>query len=431
MDTFLERWHRTPLFVRILGGLLLGVVVGLLLGVNAGPLEIPSKLLLRILSALASPLILLAVVQAIMQVQFPKYSGWKLVGLLLLNTVVAILIGLTVANVLQPGKWNQQLADKVEVQAGAAAGPKEVSPYQQFLENIPKSLLGPLADDGKVIAVILLAIAFGVALRRLKDHPLRNVSDAVEVALRSLIIILHWIIEAIPLAVFGIVASTVGRKGFSDFIALGGFIVAVLVALLLQSAYYLLRIKFGCWASPVHVVRGMRDALVMAFSTASSTATMPVTFACLREKVGLKEQSASMGALVGANFNNDGTALYEAMAALFISQLIGQDLTLLQQAQVVGLSIVASVGAAGIPEAGLVTMTLVLTTVGLPTSYIALLFSVDWFLDRCRTAVNVLGDVNVSCMLEGHDREPVHIEPAAAELKELTGGPDVSPPVAI
>ena len=198
-----------------------------------------------------------------------------------------------------------------------------------------------------------------------------------------------------------IVAKIVGTEGFGPFKAMGAFIVAVILALLLQAAWYLLRIRFFSWVRPMNAVRGMRDALVMAFSTASSTVTMPVTYACLTEKVGVREKSASMGALVGANFNNDGTALYEAMSALFISQLIGHDLTLVQQLMIVLTSIIASVGAAGIPQAGLVTMTLVFTAVGLPLEYIPLLLTVDWFLDRCRTTINVLGDVNVSCLLDG------------------------------
>jgi Na+/H+-dicarboxylate symporter len=178
------------------------------------------------------------------------------------------------------------------------------------------------------------------------------------------------------------------------------------------------------------VLRGMRDALVMAFSTASSTATMPVTYACLRQKVGLRERSASLGALVGANFNNDGTALYEAMAALFISQMLARQypeqfhvLTPMEQLMVVLMSIVASVGAAGIPEAGIVTMTLVFNAVKLPVEYIPILLTVDWFLDRCRTAVNVLGDVNVSCMLDGHEREEERVDPEDQELDELVGEP--------
>jgi DAACS family dicarboxylate/amino acid:cation (Na+ or H+) symporter len=130
---------------------------------------------------------------------------------------------------------------------------------------------------------------------------------------------------------------------------------------------------------------------------------MPVTYERLKA-AGLRERSASLGALVGANFNNDGTALYEAMSALFIAQLLGHQLSLVDQLMIVVTSIIASVGAAGIPEAGLVTMTLVFTAVRLPIEYIALLLTVDWFLDRCRTAVNVLGDVNIACLLDGKER---------------------------
>ncbi|MEO6437034.1 MAG: dicarboxylate/amino acid:cation symporter, partial [Tepidisphaeraceae bacterium] len=216
-----------------------------------------------------------------------------------------------------------------------------------------------------------------------------------------ILIVLHWIIALVPIAVFCKVAYVVGKDGFRPFLALGWFIVAVLVALLLQATYYLLRVKLASWVQPLRLLRGTRDALAMAFSTASSTATMPVTYACLRDRVGLREESASLGALVGSNFNNDGTALYEAMAALFVAQMIGVDLTLTQQALVVLTSVIASVGAAGIPEAGLVTMTLVFSAVHLPTGYIALLLPVDWFLDRCRTMINVMGDMNVSCVLDG------------------------------
>jgi DAACS family dicarboxylate/amino acid:cation (Na+ or H+) symporter len=141
----------------------------------------------------------------------------------------------------------------------------------------------------------------------------------------------------------------------------------------------------------------------MAFSTASSTVTMPVTYDRLR-RFGLRERSASLGALVGSNFNNDGTALYEAMAALFIAQMLGIELSAVDQLLVVVTSVIASVGAAGIPEAGLVTMTLVFSAVNLPTEYIALLLTVDWFLDRCRTTINVMGDMNVACLLDGRER---------------------------
>ena len=476
----LGRWNAIPLYFRILIAMAIGVVVGVILGERAEFLEVPSTIILQLLGALAPPLILAAVVHVLMTSEITGATAARLVSLLLLNTMVAIIIGLAVANIMQPGKAAKldppptELVEFVEgleeslggelaedateaqqrdkksyetleksLETFKKAGVKSADelaelrtdeitsllsdqnltnadaeamlslvrdknksgPFGIFLESIPKSLAGPLGDGGNVIGVIFIAIAFGLSFRSKKDRELRTLADFVEIAYESLIEILHWIIHLVPIGVFAIVARVVGVEGFAVFKALFMFIVAVLVALALQTTWYLLRIQFFSWAKPFDVVRGVRDALVMAFSTDSSTVTMPVTFACLKDNVGLREESASMGALVGANFNNDGTALYEAMAALFIAQYIGQDLSLLQQAIVVATSIIASIGAAGIPEAGLVTMTLVFNAVGLPPENIAILLTVDWFLDRCRTTINVLGDVNVSCILDGMTRK--------------------------
>jgi DAACS family dicarboxylate/amino acid:cation (Na+ or H+) symporter len=397
----LAHWRIIPLYLRILAGVALGLIAGVLLGSEAAPLAMPAKLVLRVLGALAPPLILLAIVQALMRAHLGGQQALRLVTLLLTNTLVAIGVGLFVANIVQPGAWMTAgpppaPAPKVE---GAA------DPLAQLFDAVPKSIAGPFSDDGTVMGVIFIAVAFGVALRGVRHHEVRTVEDLVHVALTSLVAILHWIIDLVPLAVFGVVASIVGVKGFQDFVALGGFVVAVLLGLALQVCYYLTRVRLESWVRPLDLLEGVRDALVMAFSTGSSTATMPVTYEALRKNVGLREQSASMGALVGSNFNNDGTALYEAMSALFVAQLLGMHLTLGQQFTVVLTSVIASVGAAGIPEAGLVTMTMVFKAVALPTDYIAMLLTVDWLLDRCRTAVNVMGDVTVSCLLDGKTRE--------------------------
>jgi DAACS family dicarboxylate/amino acid:cation (Na+ or H+) symporter len=403
-----HRWESIPLYLRIAGGLVLGVIAGLLLKQHAAGLDIPSKLVLRLLGALAPPLILVAVIRALLTAHIPGRVAGRIAYLLILNTVVAILIGLLVANVIRPGRWAHKEQFHGETTRKAAGGM-----LGMLMDNIPTSLVKPLAEN-QVIGVILIALAFGIALRRLRHMPLRSIDDAIEMLFQAILIVLHWVINVVPFAVFGIVASIVGVKGFADFYALGAFVLAVILALLLQAGWYLARIRFGSWIRPAHLLRGMRDALIMAFSTGSSTATMPVTYECLTQKVGLRPESASLGALVGSNFNNDGTALYEAMAALFISQVIGQELSILQQIMVILTSIIASVGAAGIPEAGLVTMTLVFTAVRLPTSYIAILLTVDWFLDRCRTTINVMGDVNVSCLLEGKTRTIAAPEDAAA-----------------
>jgi len=427
-------WTGTPLYLRILGALVLGLIVGVGLGHSAEPLEVPAKLILRLLGALAPMLILVAIIRALLTAEVRGGMAWRLGGLLILNTLVAIAIGLGVANLVQPGRHatltppkkadaaprgdtpaEQQVLDTVHkhgYRSGAQA--KKADPLLQFLDNVPDSLLRPLVENNKTIGVIFVAVAFGIALRPFRRRRVESVQDLVDIAFDTLLRVLHWVIQIVPIGVFGIVAGIVGREGFGPFFALAAFIVSVLLALALQATYYLLRVRLGTWVRPAYLIRGVRDALVMAFSTASSTITMPVTYECLREKVKLRERSASMGALVGANFNNDGTALYEAMSALFIAQLLGMHLDPWQQVLVVLTSVAASVGAAGIPEAGLVTMTLVFTAVGLPVEYITLLITVDWFLDRCRTAINVMGDCNVSCMLDGRTPESADGPPAAA-----------------
>jgi Na+/H+-dicarboxylate symporter len=404
---WLARWDAIPLYVRIVVALALGLVTGVIFGERTLILEIPSQVILQLLGALAPPLILIAVTHVLMTTQIAGRTAGRLAVLLFLNTTVAIVIGLVVANLLKPGTWSELKKPEAKVAKDSGA----MTPGQLLVQNVPKSILGPLSDKQNIIGVIIIAVAFGVALRGVKTKPINNVQDFVEIAYEVLLTVLHWIIQLVPIGVFAIVAKVVGTEGFAPFKAMAAFILAVLLALVLQAVWYLLRIRFFSWVKPLDVLRGVRDALVMAFSTDSSTATMPATYACLTEKVGLRQESASMGALVGSNFNNDGTALYEAMAALFVAQLIGQHLSFAQQLIIVVTSIIASVGAAGIPEAGLVTMTLVFSAVGLPVEYIGLLLTVDWFLDRCRTTINVLGDVNVSCLLDGKT-PPKKIAPA-------------------
>ena len=404
----LGRWNRLPLYVRILLGLVLGVGAGIVIGPGAQVLELPARLILRLLGALAPPLILLAVVHALLTAEIHGAVAWRLGRLLLLNTLTAIIVGLLVANLLVPGRHAHlpappvELGDKTDILA-------------QFLENIPDSLLRPFVEN-RVIGVVLIALAFGVAARALPGRERKLAEELASLGFSCILTVLSWVIAFVPLAVFGKVASIVGVSGFRSFAAIGMFVIAVLLALVIQAIYYLARIRFGSWVRPHVLLTATRDALIMAFSTGSSTVTMPVTYDRLCHRVGLRQRSASLGALVGSNFNNDGTALYEAMAALFIAQMLGKHLSVFDQVLVILTSVVASVGAAGIPEAGLVTMTLVFTAVKLPTEYIALLLSVDWFLDRCRTAINVLGDMNVACLLDGHTRE-------IAEDREPGGAP--------
>jgi Na+/H+-dicarboxylate symporter len=400
--SLLGYYRAVPLYVRIVIGLVIGVAIGVVWGEGAVRLKFVSQIILRFLGALAPALILVAVIDAILNAQIRGGQAARMIRLLILNTMVAILIGLLVANVVRPGK-HEHLAPATQPREAPETG----AIGRQLMETLPKSVLEPLVTNN-VIGIVFLSVAFGIALRRLAgDHDMTVVNQVIQLGYKAIVIILHWIIDLVPLAVLCTVGAEVGHSGFGIFRSLAWFIGAVLFALALQATWYLTRIRLGSWVRPLYLINGMRDALVMAFSTSSSTATMPVTYAALRERVGLREDSASMGALVGSNFNNDGTALYEAMAALFISQMIARDLSFGQQVIVVFMSVIAAVGAAGIPEAGLVTRTLVFNAVDLDPKYVFLLLPVDWFLDRCRTVINVMGDVNVACLLEGKEKTEV------------------------
>jgi Na+/H+-dicarboxylate symporter len=418
---------KLPLYTQIIIALVIAVILGIVLGQgkpieptallkyedNLAHLALPSTLVLRALGMLATPLIFLSIVNTLMTADLPGGAAKRLGFLLTSNTLVAIIVGLFVANVVRPGRWSNlpqpSAADAEKISEKA----KGFDPVQLLDSFVPDSIIKPFADKNSVISLVLLGLAMGVALRLLKQRQIANqqqdyqpIEQVVSTLFNTVINMLHWVIMLVPLAVLGIVAKTIALKGFEPFKSLLFFVVAVILGLAIQACYYLLRIQFGSWVTAKHLLTTGLDPLIAAFSTASSTATMPITYETLIEKVGLRKSSASLGALVGSNFNNDGTALYEAMSALFISQSLvaqglGVDLNIWQQILVILTSIFASVGAAGIPEAGLVTMTLVFNSVGLPLQYIAILLTVDWFLDRVRTAINVMGDMTVSCLVDG------------------------------
>jgi DAACS family dicarboxylate/amino acid:cation (Na+ or H+) symporter len=422
----LAAWHRIPLYVRIVIAMLLGIIIGKMIGLlpQEQVREIAkyfldfAKIILDLLKMVAVPLIFTAVIHAIMNAQIPKGTGKRIVFLLLTNTLVAIFIGLLVGNLLQPGSWVSMNLTVNSTLTG------EFKPWDELKSKIPTSLVGSLADN-LVIPTILIALALGIALRRVQAEQelagkkgYASLSEMLETLYQVLLVVLHWIIDIIPFAVFAIVVKVVALEGLRPFLSLIGFVVSVLIALSLQVTYYLVRVKLQSWVGIGRFLRGGSEALLTAFCTASSTATAPLNYTCLREKIGLRESSATMGALVGSNFNNDGTALYEAMGPMYIAQALNNPIPLIKQPVVAFMSVVASVGAPGIPEAGLVTMMLVFQAVGLPTEYVALLLPVDWFLDRCRTMVNLMGDMTVACILDGKTPEWEERDSVAAAVQE-------------
>ncbi len=402
-----NRYQQIPLYIKILIAMLLGTVIGVFgkqMGMDPTKLKWISDLVLRILRLLATPLIFSAVLSSIVTAQVTGKKAGRLMFLLTTNSTVAILIGLLVANVLRPGdKLPPLVADPAL---------KEKVPYNiwnHLFESIPTDFISPFVKND-MISIIILAIALGFGMRILINSSndqvsksIRSLQNVLSAIFQLMITILKWVFELVPFAVFAVVAAVVAKNGVGSLLSMGLWIVSVVFALLLMLVFYMIRLRLQSKISPVQFLRGGSDAFVMAFSTASSAATLPVTYKCATEKLGIKEDNANLGIMVGGTFNHDGTALYEAMAALLVAQAMGQHLTFQQQVIVVVMAMIASVGAAGIPEAGLVTMIAVFSAVNLPIEFIAFLLPVDWFLDRCRTTINVMGDMTSTCILDAKD----------------------------
>lgn len=402
-------WDHYTLTGRIVTALIVGLLLGLLLGERAAVLQPVSTIVLRLLGALATPLIFVAIVHAFLKANVNAAMARKLVVLLLTNTLFAIVVGLLVVNVFKPGRH-------VTV-AGANQIADEAS-LQSLAHKMPPSILSAIAENN-IVYVILAAVGIGIALRAVRNeqqrtghNAYRSVEDLAEVLLLTLTKMIQWVIALVPFAVCAIIANVVGRKDFETIRSLGGFVATVLFALGIQALYYLFRLRMGSWVTPANYLRSGRSAFLTAFWTASSAATMPVTYRCMRERVGLRAESTSMGVLVGGSLNRDGTALYQTMASMFVAQLTGVPIALPRQLTVILTSVMASVGAPGIPEAGMVTMLMIFRSLGLREEYIGLLLAVDWFLDRCRTTINVMGHTSVTCILDGKE-QPLDTEQAA------------------
>jgi Na+/H+-dicarboxylate symporter len=266
------------------------------------------------------------------------------------------------------------------------------------ISDIVLSLISPnlvtAASQTELLPLIVFAIIFAMALTTIgdKSKPVFAVFDGINEAMMKLVI---WIMHFAPIGIFALIAARLGSAGggeqfMAEIIAVGLHVVTVLTGLLIH-AIVLLLILFFIANRGIDYLLGMARALVTSFGTASSSATLPLTMECARENQ-VNPKAVKFVLPLGATINMDGTALYEAAAVLFIAQAYGIELSLMQQGIVFITATLAAIGAAGIPEAGLVTMVIVLTAVGLPLEGIALLLAVDWFLDRFRTTVNVWGD---------------------------------------
>lgn len=394
-----ERINMRSLHVQILIALILGAISGQLLGESVLHFAFVGTLFLKGLKMIIVPLIVTSIVSGVVGIgqvgHFGRLSA-QTFTYYTSSSLLSIITGLVLVNAISPGKGAQlrlqvppeQLADSI---AQFGDGPKAAL-ERLLLDMVPDNVFEAMAE-GQILPVIVFCFLLGFAIIRLSDSHQKRLRDFFQSAFEVMMRLTHFIIRLAPIGIFALVAKVVGTTGPSVFVDLGLYALTVLVGLIVHAAIILpLVLYFFGGISPLALFRALTPALLTAFSTSSSSATLPITIESLEQRAGVSNRTTSFVAPLGATINMDGTALFECVAALFIAQAYGVELGFTQQFVVVLTALLASIGAAGIPMTGLVMLSIVLTSVGLPLEGIGLILAVDRILDMFRTTVNVWSD---------------------------------------
>ncbi len=395
------------LLIAIIVGVLAGLFVGWFWGEAATKVAWLGTLFLNTLSMLVIPLLISAVISGVTSIGDVRQLG-KLstvtIAYYLITVAIAVLIGLIMVNLIQPGvgvstEGLQQSGELVKMAEDKGIG-------DILLAMVAPNLIAAAAETN-LLPLILWSVAFGIALASLgeKGRPAAKFFESLN---EGMMLMVSWVMYFAPLGIFGLIAGMFGAAGnasvfVANINAVGLHVLTVLSGLAVHFTILTLILLFVAH-QPIAYLLNMLRAIVTSFATASSTATLPITIQCAKE-AGIDERARRFVLPLGSTVNMDGTALYEAAAAMFIAQAYGIQLGLGQQAIIFVTATMAAIGAAGIPQAGLVTMIIVLQAVGLPLEGIGLLLAVDWFLDRFRTATNVWGDAVGAAVVDRYIRK--------------------------
>jgi Na+/H+-dicarboxylate symporter len=415
-----------PLHTKIIIGLVLGLLFGLAsvsLGLSSywviNFIKPIGTIFVNLLKMIAVPLVLASLVVGVASLNdVSKLSriGGKTIIIYIFTTAFATALGLIMANVMQPGnqlpketrdnlmnlyKGNQSINQEDVKKV------KEQSPLQPIVDMVPENLVSAAANNGMMLQVVFFATLLGVALIQIKPEKSQPVIQFFDGLNDAIIKIVEYAMALAPYGVFALISSLIAevagndpQKALSLLYALLWYGVTVILSLILMIiVVYNGLLKLFTNISFITFLKGIRPAQLLGFSTSSSSATLPVTMECAEKKLGVSEEVASFVLPLGATINMDGTALYQSVAAVFIAQALGMDLSIYQQLMIVLTATLASIGSAGVPGAGMVMLVIVLEAINVPTAGIALIVGIDRILDMCRTVVNITGDLVVSVVI--------------------------------
>jgi proton glutamate symport protein len=417
----MKKWYK-KLHWQIIIGLVLGLIWGLVSSV-IGANEFTSNyirpfgtIFVDLLKLIAIPLVLASLVVGVSNLNdMTKLSrmGGKTIGIYMVTTTFAIIIGLSVVNVMQPGKTlpeetrtslMESYSEVVDDRGDAAQEVLDRSPLAFLTDIVPENFFEAASDNANMLQVVFIAILLGIGIVKIplqKGEALVNVFDALN---EVIIKIVDLIMKTAPYGVFALMAVVIIdlagddlTQAFNLLKALAWYCIAVVIGLILHVfLVYSVLFKIFSKMRLRDFFKAIQPAMLLGFSTSSSAATLPVTMERVEKNLGVEEEVSSFVLPVGATMNMDGTSLYQAVAAVFIAQALGMDLTIAQQLTIVLTATLASIGAAGVPGAGIIMLVIVLQAIQVPVEGIALILGVDRILDMVRTAVNITGDAAVA-----------------------------------
>ena len=418
--------------------IILGIVVGVILGVTLIQFSWGGQFItdwikpfgtifINLLKLIAIPLIIVSLVKGVTDLKdITQLSsmGLKTFAIYLMTTVFAISIGLIIVNTIKPGTFisentrTEMLASfggDVDDKVVKASSVNDRGPLQALVDVVPENLIFSASDNGNMLQIIFFTILFGVAMLMLPDTKTEVLKRVFEAGNDVILKIVDIIMLAAPYGVMALIASLIAESPSVDiFKALAAYSLTVILGLAIVTfGIYAAMLKFFGGVNLISFYKNLSPAQLVAFSTSSSAATLPVTMECVEERIGVHKEVSSFVLPIGATVNMDGTSLYQGVAAVFIAQVFGLDLTLGQQLTILLTATLASIGSAAVPGAGVLMLVIVLESIGVNPAGIALIFAVDRPLDMLRTVTNVTGDATVAVLINkitGKDLRPVVAE---------------------
>ncbi len=422
---------RFPLWLKIILGMIVGVIWGLI-AVFTGLKEFTldwikpfGTIFLNLLKLIAVPLIFVSLVKGISSLtDISRLSrmGLKTIGLYIGSTIIATTLGLGLVNLLEPGNTfpedkQTELQERYEVDIKekeiSAEKVKESSPLQFLVDMVPKNIIKASSDNSKMLQIIFFAILFAIAMVLIPSEKIKTVKSFIDGLNEIILKIIDFIMKFAPYGVFALLAALIVEfSGDTDlFVALANYAGTVILGLFIIILFvYPFFIRLLAGVKYKDFFRAIFPAQMVAFTTSSSAATLPVTLQQTTNKLGVSKTVANFVLPVGVTINMDGTSCYQAIAAVFIAQVFGLDLTLTQQLTVVLTATLSSIGTPGVPGGSIIMLVIVLSSVGLPAAGLALILGIDRPLDMLRTVVNITGDSTISTVVsksEGDLNYPV------------------------